>query len=55
MINKDPTKRPSANEVLEHDWFKIRVSSLTNHPFIAAADQQDMSRMTMGDIFNKNL
>ena len=38
MINKDPKKRPSANEVLNHDWFKIRVSNLTNLPFIAASD-----------------
>jgi len=28
---------------------------MTNHPFMAAEDQQDIARMTMGDIFQKNL
>ena len=55
MINKNPDQRPSADEVLKHDWFKIRVSHMTNIPFLAASDQQEQSRMTMGDIFQKNL
>ena len=28
---------------------------MTNMPFIEATDQDDMARMTMGDIFNKNM
>ena len=55
MINKDPLQRPSANQILEHSWFKIRESNLSKTPFLAASDAAEQSRMTMGDIFNKNL
>ena len=46
---------PSADEILQHDWFKIRESKITTTPFMDAKDQEEIARMTMGDIFNKNL
>jgi serine/threonine protein kinase len=36
MIIKNPEHRPSADEILKHDWFKIRDSTISNVPFLAA-------------------
>lgn len=55
MLNKIPEQRPSADDILQHDWFKIRESHITTTPFMDAKDQEEMGRSTMGDIFNKNL